>query len=141
MLASCHEGGVSMSIDQIYGYLMHLFTGFGLVGVFVVIYLWVTPFDEIALIRKGCIAPAASFGGTLVGFSFTVASGILHLPTYVGFLLWALAAMVLQLLAFLVMKIAMPEMKEAIESNNIAMGILIGGISLSIGLINGACLS
>ena len=30
---------------------------------------------------------------------------------------------------------------EAIESNNIAMGILIGGISLSIGLINGACLS
>lgn len=130
-----------MMIDQIYGYLMHLFTGFALVGVFVVVYLWVTPFDEIALIRKGCIAPAASFGGTLTGFSVTVASGILHLPTYLGFLVWALVAMILQLLAFLVMKKAMPDMKEAIESNNIAMGMLIGGISLSIGLINGACLS
>lgn len=130
-----------MTIYQVYGYLIHLLTGFALVGVFILIYLWFTPFDEIKLIRKGCIAPALSFGGTLVGFSVTVASGILHMPSYTSFLIWVIIAMVLQLLAFLIMKTAMPEMKESIESNNIAMGMLIGGISLSVGLINGACLS
>ena len=130
-----------MSIALIQNYLIHLLTGFGLVGLFVLIYLWLTPFAEIALIRKGCVAPALSFGGTLIGFSLTVASGILHLPDYLGFLAWSGGAMGIQLLAFLVLKAALPEMKQAIESNNVAMGALIGSISLSIGLINGACLS
>lgn len=130
-----------MSIGLIQNYLIHLLTGFGLVGVFVLIYLWLTPFAEIALIRKGCVAPALSFGGTLIGFSLTVASGILHLPDYLGFLAWSGVAMAIQLLAFLVLEKALPEMKQAIESNNVAMGALIGSISLSIGLINGACLS
>ncbi|MBS1208382.1 MAG: hypothetical protein H6R19_780 [Proteobacteria bacterium] len=130
-----------MPIEQIYGYLMHLATGFALVGVFVAIYLRVTPFDEIALIRKGCVAPALSFGGTLAGFSLTVASGILHLPDYPSFLAWAMAAMVIQLLAFLLLKSILPELKPALEANNVAMGALVGAISLSVGLINGACLS
>lgn len=130
-----------MSFALIQNYLIHLLTGFGLVGVFVLIYLWLTPFAEIALIRKGCMAPALSFGGTLIGFSLTVASGILHLPDYLTFLAWSGVAMVIQLLAFLVLEKALPEMKQAIESNNVAMGTLIGVVSLSIGLINGACLS
>lgn len=130
-----------MTLQQVYSYLMHLLTGFALVGVFVVVYLRITPFAEIALIRKGCIAPALSFGGTLLGFSITVASGILHLPNYLSFLAWAASAMVVQLVSFMVLERALPEMKQALESNNIAMGALIGSISLSIGLINGACLS
>lgn len=130
-----------MPIAQFYGYLMHLLTGFVLVGVFAAIYLRATPFDEIVLIRKGCIAPAISFGGTLIGFSYTVASGILHLPDYLSFLLWSVMAMVIQLLVFLALTQAFPEMKRALESNNVAMGTLIGAVSLSVGLINGACLS
>lgn len=130
-----------MNIQLIQGYLMHLLTGFALVGVFVVVYLRLTPFDEIALIRKGCVAPALSFGGTLIGFSITVASGILHLPDYLSFLAWAAAAMVVQLAAFLLLDKALTGIQEALETNNVAMGALIGSVSLSIGLINGACLS
>jgi len=130
-----------VNIQLIQGYLMHLLTGFALVGVFVAVYLRLTPFDEIRLIRKGCVAPALSFGGTLIGFSITVASGILHLPDYLGFLAWAAAAMVVQLAAFLLLDKTLTGIKEALETNNVAMGALIGSISLSIGLINGACLS
>ncbi|GAB2895379.1 hypothetical protein GCM10027046_25720 [Uliginosibacterium flavum] len=130
-----------MNIDMIYGYLLHLLTGFALVGVFVLIYLRLTPFDEIALICKGCVAPALSFGGTLIGFTWTVASGIVHIPGYLPFLAWAAAAMAIQLIAFLILDRVLPNIKEALESNNVAMGALIGSISLSIGLINGACLS
>jgi putative membrane protein len=130
-----------MPIDQFYAYLLHLVTGLVLVSAFTVIYLWVTPFDEIRLIRKGCIAPALSFGGTLIGFSWTVASGILHVPDYTGFLVWAAAATTIQVVAFLILTKLLPEIKTALESNNIAMGALIGVVGLSVGLINGACLS
>lgn len=130
-----------MNFAALSNYLIHLLTGFALVGAFVWLYLRFTPFAEIALIRKGCIAPALSFGGTLIGFSLTVASGLLHLPNYPQFILWSLAAMLIQLGAFLLLDKSLPEMKQALESNNVAMGALIGSISLSIGLINGACLS
>ncbi|MBK9615171.1 MAG: DUF350 domain-containing protein [Uliginosibacterium sp.] len=120
---------------------MHLLTGFALVGIFVLAYLRLTPFAEIRLIRKGCVAPALSFGGTLIGFSLTVASGIQHLPGYLDFLVWVAVAMLVQLAAFLLLSKALPEMKAALEANNVAMGALIGSISLAIGLINGACLS
>ena len=130
-----------MTIQLIQGYLMHLLTGFALVGIFVLAYLRLTPFAEIRLIRKGCVAPALSFGGTLIGFSLTVASGIQHLPDYLDFLVWVAVAMLVQLAAFLLLSKALPEMKAALEANNVAMGALIGSISLAIGLINGACLS
>lgn len=130
-----------MTLQQVSSYFAHLLTGFAMVGVFVLIYLRVTPYAEIALIRKGCIAPALSFGGTLIGFSLTVASGILNLPDYPHFIAWAAVAMVVQLVAFIVMQRAIPELPKALEANNIAMGALMGAISLSIGLINGACLS
>lgn len=130
-----------MTLQQVYSYLIHLLTGFALVGVFVLIYLRVTPFAEIALIRRGCVAPALSFGGTLIGFSLTVASGILNLPDYLLFLAWSAAAMVVQLLAFVLMQRAIPDLRQSLESNNVAMGALMGAISISIGLVNAACLS
>lgn len=130
-----------MIIEQVYGYLMHLLTGFALVAAFALIYLRLTPYDEIALIRKAYMAPALSFGGTLIGFSVTVASGILHLPSYTSFLLWALVAMVIQLVAFVILSRLLPDLRRELEANNTAMGALIGSITLSIGLINGACLS
>lgn len=130
-----------MTLQAVTSYLVHLLTGLALVGSFVWIYLHLTPFAEIALIRKGCVAPALSFGGTLVGFSLTVASGLLHLPDYPLFLAWSAAAMLIQLAAFLLLQRALPELKQALEANNMAMGALIGAIALSLGLINAACLS
>lgn len=130
-----------MSFQTLSSYLMHLLTGFALVGAFVWLYLRLTPYAEIALIRKGCVAPALSFGGTLIGYSLTVASGLLHLPGYPLFIAWSAAAMAVQLVAFLLLQKALPELKQALESNNIAMGAMIGAIAISIGLINGACLS
>ena len=41
---------------------------------FVVIYIWITPYHEFALIRDGNAAAAISLGGALVGFSLPLAS-------------------------------------------------------------------
>ena len=35
----------------------------------------------------------------------------------------------------------LPQMNEAIENNNVAMGGLMGALSLMVGMINAACLS
>ena len=126
---------------QAYAYALHLLSGFVLIAIFFAIYTKVTPFDEISLIRKGNTAAALSLSGALVGFSLTVGSAILHTDNLLMFLAWAAGAMVVQLACYAVMARSLPDMNAAIEGDNVAMGSLMAVSSLSIGIVNAACIS
>ena len=60
---------------------------------------------------------------------------------YTSALVWGVAAMVVQLVVYAVVARAIRGLNEAIEENNIAMGGLIGSISLAAGVVNAACLT
>ncbi|MBI4753870.1 MAG: DUF350 domain-containing protein [Betaproteobacteria bacterium] len=128
-------------LTQLYNYLIFLLAGVAMVALFVALYLRVTPFSEIALIRKGCVAASLSLGGATLGFSLTVASSILHNDRIGMFLLWGVAAMAVQVAAYALLARAIPNMNAALEDNNVAMGALMGSASLVVGVINAACLS
>ncbi|TWI62900.1 putative membrane protein [Pseudoduganella lurida] len=122
-------------------YLIHLAIAAALLAVFFKAYTWMTPYDEVLLIRQGNHAAALSLGGALLGFSLTIASGLLHTANYQEFFAWAFGAMVVQALAYAVATRALNMAKDQIESGNSAFGALLGTISLSIGGINAACIS
>jgi len=112
-----------------------------MLGVFTAVYTAVTRYKEFDLIREGNIAAVLSYGGALVGFSFTLCSSIAVHASFVMFLVWGLAAMLVQIVVYVVVNKAVQGMNEAIEQNNIAMGGLIGSISLAAGIVNAACLT
>lgn len=122
-------------------YVIHLLLASVLIMAFFAVYTYVTPIDEILLIRQGNNAAVLSLSGALIGFSLTIASSIIHTANYREFLLWAVAAMVVQILAYVITTKALRVSKEHIEAGNTAYGGLIGAISLSIGAINAACIS
>jgi putative membrane protein len=124
-----------------FSYGIHLLSAFVLIFGFAAVYLKVTPFDELALIRDGNIAALLSFSGALVGFCLTLASSIAHNATLIAVLVWALGAMIVQVLAYAVLTRLIPGMNEAIEARNTAMGGLMGSASLVVGIINAACLT
>jgi putative membrane protein len=128
-------------VPAILAYLLHLLTAAAMVLAFFVIYTRLTPFDEVLLIRQGNQAAAFSLGGTLVGFSITIASALLHTADYYQFLGWAAGAMVVQVLAFSIVTRALRMSKDQIEANNKAFGGLLGAIAVSVGLINAGCIS
>ncbi len=128
-------------MPAILAYLLHLLTAAAMVLAFFVIYTRLTPFDEVLLIRQGNQAAAFSLGGTLVGFSITIASALLHTADYYQFLGWAAGAMVVQVLAFTIVTRALRMSKDQIEANNKAFGGLLGAIAISAGLINAGCIS
>ncbi|XYJ09513.1 DUF350 domain-containing protein [Telluria sp. B2] len=128
-------------MPAILNYLLHLATAIAMVMAFFVVYTRVTPYDEVLLIRQGNCAAAMSLGGTLIGFSATVASALMYTGNYYQFLGWGLVAMVVQLLVFLVATRLLRMSKDQIEANNVAFGGLLGAISLSIGLINAGSIS
>ncbi|GGP25598.1 DUF350 domain-containing protein [Silvimonas amylolytica] len=126
---------------QLYAYLLHLLTAFVLLLVFTFVYVKITPIDEFALIRRGVVAAALSLGGALVGFGLTLASAITRYDQYTVVFAWAISAMVIQLLTYAVVTRLLPQMNEALQNNNVAMGALMGSTSLTVGILNAACLS
>ncbi|MGO4399656.1 MULTISPECIES: DUF350 domain-containing protein [Achromobacter] len=122
-------------------YLIYIVSALVMLGVFTAVYTAVTRYKEFDLIREGNIAAVLSYGGALVGFSFTLCSSIAVHASFVMFLVWGVAAMVVQIVVYVVIAQAIRGMNEAIEQNNIAMGGLIGSISLAAGVVNAACLT
>jgi putative membrane protein len=122
-------------------YLIYIVSALVMLGVFTAIYTAVTHYKEFDLIREGNIAAAMSYGGALVGFSLTLCSSIAVHASFVMFVVWGVAAMVVQIVVYVVVTKAIRGMNDAIAENNIAMGGLIGAISLSAGIVNAACLT
>jgi len=130
-----------MSVEVVINYAEHLLSASFLIVLFFIAYTKMAPYDEIQLIRQGNGAAAISLGGALIGFSLTVASGIIHTDNYLAFLAWSAGAAVVQLLAYLLVTRLLHMSKDQIEGGNVAFGGLLGSISLAVGAVNAACLS
>ncbi|HWW72621.1 MAG TPA: DUF350 domain-containing protein [Duganella sp.] len=128
-------------MPAILNYLIHLLLAALLLAAFFVVYTRVTPANEVLLIRQGNQAAALSLGGALIGFSITVGSALMHTANYQEFFAWAFGAMLVQVLAYAITTRVLNMSKDQIEGNNSAFGGLLGAISISIGVINGACIS
>ncbi len=128
-------------LAAIVNYAIYLIASGILLGVFFVVYTKVTPFDEMALIHAGKSAAALSLGGALVGFSLTLASAILHNAALVDVVLWAVGAMIVQILVYAVASRLLGTVRTEIAAGNVAMGGLMGTVSLVAGIVNAACLS
>jgi putative membrane protein len=122
-------------------YALHLLAAGLLLFVFFLIYTWATPFDEMTLIRQGNVAAALTLGGALIGFSMTVASGLLHTDAILSFLAWSAAAAAIQLLTYVLVTRLLHMSKQQIEGNNVAFGVLLASISISVGAISAGALS
>jgi putative membrane protein len=128
-------------VPAILNYLLHLVTAAALVLAYFVVYTRVTPYDEVQLIRGGNAAASLSLGGSLVGFSATIASCLMHTMDYYQFAAWAFGALVVQVLVYAITTRLLRMAKDQIEANNCAFGGLLGAISLSIGIVNAGCIS
>lgn len=122
-------------------YAAYLLAACALLVVFLFVYTRVTPYREVELIRAGKLAPAISLGGALIGFSLTLASSVQHNDSLIMFIVWALAAMVVQVLAYALLSRAIAGMAEALEADNVAIGTLMGSVALAVGLVNAASLA
>jgi putative membrane protein len=122
-------------------FLVYLAVALVLLAVFVAIYIRVTPYREIALIREGNMAASFSLSGSLLGFIVPLAAAVQHSVSLVDMAIWGLIAMIVQIAAFVVVKVLIPSITEDIPANKGAAGFFLGSLSLGVGLLNAACMS
>jgi putative membrane protein len=128
-------------MDIVINYALHLLAAGLLLFVFFLIYTRTTPFDEMTLIRQGNVAAALSLGGAMIGFSMTVASGLVHTDALRPFIGWSAAAAAAQLATYVLVTRLLHMSKDQIEGNNVAFGVLLASISISVGAVSAGALA
>lgn len=126
---------------EIFSYLIYFSTSIIILLIFTKLYLILTPYDELKLIRQGKGAACISLSGTLIGFTLTLAASAIYNNSLIIFITWACLAIIVQLLGYLVIVRVIGNVEEKISQNNIAVGALIGVTGLILGIINAGCLS
>lgn len=114
-----------------------------LLFVFKIVYAFVTPHDEWALVKvHKNQAAAIGFGGAMIGFSIALAGAVANSEFLVDFVVWGIIAIIAQSLAFALLRFTfMPQIADRIDKNEVSAGTILAAVSVSVGLLNAACMS
>jgi putative membrane protein len=129
------------SFSGLYAFLGYFAASAVLLVLFCLVYLRVTPYPELRLVREGKTAPAISFGGALIGFVLPLAGAITHSVSFIDMALWALVALVVQVLVFIILKICLSGLVRDIAEDRMGPAIVLAAFSIAAGLLNAACMT
>jgi putative membrane protein len=122
-------------------FLAHFILASGFVVVFVAIYTWMTPHDEIALMRAGNLPCAIAFTGSIIGFSLPLASAIEHSVSILDNAIWAAISLVIQLAVYYVVTLIFRDLSRRISDGELPAGIWLAGISITAGQLAAASMT
>ncbi|MBI5091385.1 MAG: DUF350 domain-containing protein [Candidatus Hydrogenedentes bacterium] len=134
------EASVIESLRGVPNFILCFGTSIVSLLVFCVIYLRVTPFQEIALIREGRTAPAISFGGAVLGYVLPVASAIAHSANLLDLAIWAVIALIVQIGVFFVIRAFFSKLVDEIAEDKAGSAAFVAVISVAAGILNAACM-
>ena len=112
-----------------------------LLAVFATLYSLLSAHREMMLIRQGNRAAALSLGGAIVGFVIPVGKAVAQSVSMVDLLVWALIALVAQVIAYGLAAAVLPHLRKAIADDHVASGILLAALAVAIGLLNAASMT
>ena len=132
---------ISLNKAAVLGFVSYLFGAVVLFALFQFVYTRITPHKEFELIRSGNVAAAIALSGAIIGFAIPASNVIAYSISILDFVVWAVIAAFVQLLAFLVTSLVLKGASERIKKGEIAAGIYVAAVAISVGMLNAACMT
>jgi len=132
---------VLQSFSGLPAFLLYFLVASVLIGAYVFVYTWITAHDEFALIRKNVPGAAISLGMSTIAFALPLTSAIGHANDVVDMTIWGVIALIVQVIAYYLARIPMPDLSQRIEAGELGPAIWLGCASVTAGLINAASMS
>lgn len=133
-----------MFLEYFLSFGLYFVTALAVFALFLFLYAKVTPYDDYRMIfEENNTASALGFGGAVLGLCIPLYSALVHSVSYSDFAMWAGVAMAIQLIfAFLLTRLGGKfSVKAHIEKGDIAAGMMMAFMSVSIGLLNAGSMS
>lgn len=132
---------VKFSLSGFDEFLIYAGLAIAFIYVYLIVYLWVTPYNELKLIKDGNVAAAISLSGSVLGFTFPLATAIFQAVHPWDMMLWAVIAAMVQLLVYVAVRYSLLNVTRRIPDGQVATGIVLAAIAMSAGLLNAACMT
>ena len=107
----------------------------------ILLYIWITPWDEMALIRGGNTAAAVSLGGAIIGLAVPLAFAMAASVSVYEILLWGPVTLILQIIAFRIADLVLKDLPTRIEQGEMGAAALLVSIKLAAAAVNAAAVS
>jgi putative membrane protein len=106
-----------------------------------VVYLYVTPYRELALVRQGNTAAGIALAGEMLALAVPLSATLAKSVSVPDIALWGSIAVVLQLIAFAAIALLLRQLPAAIERGEVASALVLAAAQISTGLLNAAAMS
>ena len=114
---------------------LHLVTTFAILIGGMGIYMWITPYADLKLVREGNTAAAVALGGAFLGLAVPLAGCLAGSVTALDILLWGLVTLVVQLISFKVVDIVLRDLPKRITAGEMSAAIFLAFVNVSVGAI------
>jgi putative membrane protein len=129
------------SLAGLPAFLLYFIVAAVLIAAYIFVYTWITPHDEFALIRNNVPGAALALGMSTIGFALPLTSAIGHANDVVDMTVWGVIALIVQVIAYYLARIPMPDLSRRIAAGELGPAIWLGCASVTAGLINAASMS
>lgn len=107
----------------------------------VAVYTRITPYDERRLVGDGNAAGGLTLAGAIVALAIPLAATLATSTVILDIVLWGVVALILQLVAFAVATLLIPNLRGQIEAGNVASATALVGVQIGVALINAAAMA
>ena len=132
---------IKFSLSGFDQFLIYAGLSVAFIYLYMIVYLWLTPYSELKLIKDGNIAAALSLSGSVLGFTLPLAAAIFNSVNPWDMMLWAGIAAAVQLLVYVAVRYTLLNVVRRIPDGQVATGIVLASISVSAGILNAACMT
>ena len=132
---------VLQSLAGLPAFLLYFCISTVAVVAFLWIYTRITAHDEFDLLNKNVPGAAISLGLSLLGFALPVASAVAHASDVVDCIIWSVIALCVQIIAYYVARIAVPNLSQHIAAGELGPAIWLGLASVTAGLLSAASMT
>jgi putative membrane protein len=120
---------------------MHLGVALASLGFYVLAYTRSTPYEEIALVRKGNVGAAVALAGGLIGYAIVLSRATTYSTGIVDAVVWGLIGLVIQIAGHRALSLALPRLYTDIEDGELAPAIVKAGLVIALGLLSAASMT
>ena len=121
--------------------LLHFLVTITMLAVGVVIYLWMTPYPELELIRNGNIAAAISLGAAILSLAIPLAFSMSVSVSVIDIIAWGLVTLAILLIVYRVIDFLMKDLPKRIEDGEMGPALLLAAVKLGVAAITAAAVS
>ena len=102
------------------------------------IYVLLTPWKELRLVREGNTAAGVALGGAMIGLAIPIAATLAASLTLTGLAIWGAVALLIQLITYRLVDLLLHGLPRRIANDEVGAAALLAAAKVSTAIILGA---